>query len=111
MAVLRIAKMGNPVLLRKAAPVADARARLTEHEVRAAFVDHSLPDGDSLALAAEIRARTRHVAVMTGAALSEPELSVCRREDLAVLRKPFPGPVMLDLIGRSADAGSTRMAS
>jgi CheY-like chemotaxis protein len=95
----------------RAGSIAEARARLTEHEVRAAFVDHSLPDGDSLALAAEIRSRTPHVVVMTGAALSEPELSVCTREELAVLRKPFPGPVMLDLIGASVQAPPARMAS
>lgn len=95
----------------RAHSVAEARQHLDACEPSAAFVDWSLPDGSGLELAADIRTRIPHVVVMTGAQLSELEMAVCSHADLAVLRKPFPGPRLLDLIGVSAGQPTIRMAS
>lgn len=65
-----------------------------------ALIDVCLPDADGLTLAMQlVRQFPRiQVVIMTGMELSEDEITLCRRNDFPVLRKPFLAGDVLALL-------------
>ena len=94
----------------RASTLREAEACLASHEVAAAFIDQTLPDGDGVQFATRLASRTPRVMsiVMSGGTLSEADQIVCRRFALPVLTKPFPGPQMLSFLEEFANDGRDR---
>jgi ATP-dependent Clp protease ATP-binding subunit ClpA/CheY-like chemotaxis protein len=80
-----------------------ARDILVEETIDLAVIDLMLPDGDGLAVALELlRGSPRvHVVMMTGGELSDDERTVCQRQGFPILRKPFLGSDIKDLVRAS----------
>src|SRR5436190_16488361 len=90
MAVLRIAKMGNPVLLRKAEPVADATA--TEIHRLAADMQETLEDIGASGLAAPQVFVSKRVVVYRILAKRLPKDSGVKPRDWTVMVNPVITP-------------------
>ena len=96
--------------VREAGSLADARTRLLEGEFDVVLVDHILPDGDSLQVLAEVRARAPDTAVivLTGHGTVDLAVRAVKLGADDMITKPVSMALVLERIG---DVVGTRRAT
>ena len=77
-----------------------ARELFSARKPAAVLLDYLLGDGDGVELGLQFHAQApeTQVIIMTGGQLSTDEEAVCRERDIPVLRKPFLGDDVLNLV-------------
>lgn len=77
-----------------------AREAIAAGIPNAALLDYLLPDGSGLEVAVELRRRASEamIVIMTGAQLAPEEEAVCQEYDFPILRKPFLGEDIVNVI-------------